>query len=133
MQEYHELGETLSEMTTLDEGDEWQLEAPVFNVACYVAAELMTNAFPAPQLFNHGPKSVVFNWSRGLDNLYLTVSSDRLSALISSPERIKRRVEYSLNELLSAGRIFGAIQSVYLDQQVIVTVSGASDRSEILS
>src|SRR5580692_9113518 len=97
--EYQELGEALGEMTKLEEGDEWKIDPAVYSAACYVAAGLMVYSFPAPRIFNHGKKSVVFNWSYGADNLYLTISADHISALISSPQRIKRRVEYSLNEL----------------------------------
>jgi hypothetical protein len=98
-QEYQELGAALGEMTKLEEGDEWKIDPPVYNAACYIAAGLMAHSFPAPNIFNHGTKSVVFNWSYGADNMYLTISADHVSALIFSPERIKRRVEYSLNEL----------------------------------
>src|SRR5208283_3445293 len=36
-QEYQELGAALSEMTKLEEGDEWKIDPPVYNAACYVA------------------------------------------------------------------------------------------------
>src|SRR5256885_11489939 len=40
-QEYQELGAALGEMTKLEEGNEWKIESPVYNAACYVAAGLM--------------------------------------------------------------------------------------------
>jgi len=123
-QEYQELGAALGEMTKLEEGDEWKIDPPVYNAACYVAAGLMVHSFPAPRIFNHGTKSVVFNWSYGADNMYLTISADHISALISSPERIKRRVEYSLNELTDPST---ALQSVrtFLKKPVQRLASGA--------
>ena len=110
-QEYQELGEALGEMTQLDEGDQWKIDAAVHHVACQVAQELLANSFPAPRVFNHGPKSVVFNWSRGNNNLYLTISSDYISALVSSPERIKRRIEFSIKDMLEPTLIFRGLLS----------------------
>jgi hypothetical protein len=114
-QEYQELGEALNEMTELEEGDEWKIDAPVYNIACSVAAELMANSFPAPSIFNHGPKSIVFNWSKEQDNLYLTISADRISALISSPERIKRRIDISARELMNPSLAFSSVGAAYSD------------------
>jgi hypothetical protein len=123
-QEYQELGAALGEMTKLEEGDEWKIDPPVYNAACYVAAGLMIHSFPAPRVFNHGTKSVVFNWSYGADNMYLTISADHISALISSPERIKRRVEYSLNELTNPSVAFLSVRA-FLKKPVQRLVSGA--------
>ncbi len=132
-QEYQELGEALSEMTELEEGDEWKIEAPVYNAACYVAAGLMANSFPAPRIFNHGTKSVVFNWSYEADNLYMTVSADQISALISSPERIKRRVEYSINELTDPSVALPTIRAEYFKKPVQRLIKAAvSDPSELV-
>lgn len=93
IQKYQELGQALNEMTELEEGEEWRIDSPVYDAARYIASELMKMSLPAPRIFNHGPKSVVFNWSVGINNLYLTISADRMSALISTPERIQRRVD----------------------------------------
>jgi hypothetical protein len=114
-QEYQELGQALSEMTELEEGDEWKIDPPVYNIACFIAAELMANSFPAPSVFNHGPESVVFNWSNDNDNLYLTVSADKISALVSSPERIRRRIECSTNELMNPALALSSIRAAYSD------------------
>src|SRR6266850_2368720 len=92
--EFRELGEALAEMRELDEDSEGRIDPPVYETAYRVAAELMAYSFPAPQAFTHGPKSVVFNWTRECNNLYLTVSADRISALVSTPARIKRRLEF---------------------------------------
>jgi hypothetical protein len=125
LREYHELGDALSEMTEFDEGDEWKIDAPVYVAACYVAAELMANSFPAPRIFNHGPKSVVFNWSKEEDNLYLTVSADQISALVSSPERIKRRIDCSANQLTNPSLALSTIKAAYLGKPVKRLITGA--------
>lgn len=123
-QEYQELGEALGEMTQLDEGDEWKVDVVVYQVACQVAAELLANSFPAPRIFNHGPKSVVFNWSRGNNNLYLTISSDYISALVSSPERIKRRIEFSTKDMREPALVFRGL----LSEQPVVSTSKATSQ-----
>lgn len=123
--EYQELGQALSEMTELQEGDDWKIEPAVYHAATYVAAELMANAYPAPQIFNHGPKSIVFNWSHETNNLYLTISADKISALLSSPERIKRRIELSANQLMGQSLAFYSMQPAQLDQPVVLVTTGA--------
>jgi len=117
-QEYRGLGEALGQMVDVGEGSDWQIELPVYGAACFVAAGLMANLYPAPRVFGHGPKSVVFNWSQGADNLYLTVSADRVSALVSTPERIQKRVEFSEKDLLNPGFFLSAVQSARLAQPV---------------
>lgn len=99
--DYQELGRALSEMTLIEQEEEWKIEPQVYVTASYVAAKLMLQGVPPPRLFSHGSKSVVFNWisEDSRNNLYLTVSADRLSALLSSPERIQVRIEYRLTEL----------------------------------
>jgi hypothetical protein len=129
-QEYQELGRALEEMIEVDEGDEWNIELPVYDAARYIAAELLISSFPAPRIFSHGPKSVVFNWSHANNNLYLTVSANRISALISSPERIKRRMEYSTDKLLNPSAVLASIQSAHLEQPVMVTSNAVSQPPE---
>ena len=131
-QDYKELGESLSEMTKLNEGDEWIIDKPVYQFACHIAFELMLYSYPAPQIFTHGPKSVVFDWSQGANSLYLTISADKISALISTPERIKRRVDYSTKELLNPSLILSAIQSAHLEQPVVSINKAVSDPSELV-
>lgn len=113
MQEYEELGEALREMVELEDGDEWKVNGDVYRAACRVASGLKATSFPAPRIFNHGPSSVVFNWSESTDNLYLTVTSDRISALVSSRERIKARVELSADELMNPPTIIAAVRASY--------------------
>jgi hypothetical protein len=110
---YQELGQALKEMTELDEGDEWKVDAPVYNAACYVAEKLKEGSCPALRVFNHGSKSVVFNWTIGDNNLYFTVSADRMSALISAPERIQRRIDYSANQLIDPSITYFYITAAY--------------------
>ena len=123
--EYQELGQALSEMTELEEGDAWKIETPVYVAACFVAAGLMSYSLPAPRVFNHGQKSVVFTWSHEADSLYLTVSADRMSALISSPQRIKRRVEYSLKDLTNPALALSSVRAAYLGEPVKLLVTGS--------
>ncbi len=117
--EYLELRETLNEMVKLEEDDEWRIDKPVYATACYIAAELKKVApypVPVPHIFNHGPKSVVFNWSVGSKNLYLTISSNKISAMVSSPERIEWRIDHSLNQLMSPALFLSSIQPSNLGQ-----------------
>ena len=131
--EYQDLGEALSEMTELDAEDEWKIDAHVYDAACYVAAGLMAYSLPAPRIFNHGPKTVVFNWAHESDNLYLTISADKMSALISSPERIKRRIDYSLSELMNPSLVLSSIKAAYSEKPVKLLITGAMyDPSELV-
>jgi hypothetical protein len=110
-QQYLELGEALHKMVELDENDEWRIDEPVYVTASRIAAELMAVApYPAPHIFNHGPKSVVFNWLRETTNLYLTISSNRISALLSSPERIEQRIDQSINQLMNPTLFLSSLQ-----------------------
>jgi hypothetical protein len=127
-QEYQELGDALSEMTMLEGADEWKIEPPVYAAASYVAAELMANSFPVPRIFSHGPESVVFNWSDEGNNLYLTVSANMVSALISSPERITQRIEYSAGAWLNPAYLLPFLGSARTRQPVIST--SRSDTSQ---
>jgi hypothetical protein len=122
--QYQELGEALGQMSELGEGDEWGIEPPVYAAACFVATELMLNSFPAPRVFNHGSKSVVFNWMPGMNNLYLTVSADKISALVSSAERIRWRMEFSVRQLSSPEVLLSTIQSANLEQPVHQRLEG---------
>jgi hypothetical protein len=123
---YRELGEAFGQIAELDEDDDSWIEAPVLNIARNVAVELMISAFPVPQIFNHGPKSLVFNWINGRDNLYLTVSARNVSILVSTPQTIKRRVEYPVDEFLKHEHTVPLLQLAYSEQQATITVSGTS-------
>lgn len=123
---YQELGNALVELRDLNE-DEPAIEEPVYRAAQFLATALMNCSYPAPRLFNHGPKSVVFNWMNDdRNNLYLTVAADCISALLSSPERITRRVEFSTNALLNGARVVPAIK--YAENGApVVTRDGSFD------
>lgn len=132
--EYQELGVALLEMKSLDGENEHQLDEQVYLAASYVATELRANSFPLPSVFSHGPKSVVFNWSNNEDNLYLTVSADRMSALITSPERIQRRIEYPKSLPANPETTLLSIKSAFLKKSVqrCLTAS-ASGQTQIVS
>jgi hypothetical protein len=131
--EYRELGEALSGMSELTEGDEWRIDTPVYTAASNVAAVLRANSIQAPRVFNHGPKSVVFNWSNNADNLYLTVSADHISALISSPQRIKRRIEFSAHDLVDSAHTIAFVKAAFLEKPatrlITATVYGPTEVS----
>lgn len=124
VQEYRELGEALAELVKLEADDESHIEPAVFRTVCFVANELMVNLLPVPQILTHGPKSVVFNWSNGSDDLYLTISTDHLSALVSSPERIKRRTEWSVRTLMDPALFLSSIRKAYLQNPPTALIEG---------
>jgi hypothetical protein len=115
---YKDVGLALADMS--DPADEDLIDSAVYSVARSLAQSLMSSRYPAPKLFTHGRKSVVFNWAHGSDSLYLTVSADHISALISSSDRIERRLEFSLNNLLSPSYVFPAIESAQTQRQIVI-------------
>jgi hypothetical protein len=125
VQEYQELGAALIEMTELDDQSQWRIEPPVYEAACLIAQGLMNNLWPAPRVFTHGPQSVVFNWPVNTDNLYLTVSADKVSVLISSPERIKARIEFSGTALRNPSLLLSSVRSAQFEQPVSRRLNGA--------
>ena len=125
--DYRELGYALAELQQLDDDDEWKIDAPVYDAARSVAFVLMKNWVPAPGILHHGSDSVVFNWTNNADNLYLTISSDKMSALISSPERIKRRIEFSPQMLQNPVPAVRYLRWGYLAQPLNSNVSPTSD------
>jgi hypothetical protein len=114
-------------LSSLDESDEWKIDTPVYDAARTVAFVLMTNFIPVPQILHHGSKSVVFTWSNEVSNLYLTISSDKLSALISTPQRIQRRIEFPTQALENPIYAIRQLQSDYSAGPVTITVNPASD------
>jgi hypothetical protein len=100
---YKELEETLSELHNVDYGEHWKMDDTVYNFSIQVAAALMARNIPEPGIFTHGPKSVVFTWSRAGDNLYLTISARRISVLISSKERVEYRAEIVTSPVATGG------------------------------
>jgi hypothetical protein len=131
-QDYLELGETLNNMFDLDENDEWRIDEPVYATACHIAAELMvTTPYPAPRIFNHGPESVVFNWSRETTNLYLTISSNKISALLSSQERIEQRIDQTIDQLFNPARFLSFVTPSHLEHSLASIKAGSDDPSEL--
>ncbi len=88
------MGEALNELTELPEEGDWGIDQAVYAAATHIATELVSYGLPAPKIFNHGSRSVVFNWTMESVNVYLTISADWISALISTPDRIQKRLEY---------------------------------------
>jgi hypothetical protein len=130
--EYQDLGEALEQMTELDDSQD-KIEPPVFGAACFVAAGLMVGSYPAPRVFNHGPKSIVFNWAHEKSNLYLTISADKVSALVSSPERIQKRIDFSGTGVLDPAQMLAAIHSTWLDEPTPLRLTGTvPDLSEVI-
>jgi hypothetical protein len=123
---YQDLAEALSEITELDDEDTSRIDPPVYDAARYIASELMRMSFPAPRVFNHGPRSVVFNWSSGGNNLYLTISGDRMSALISSPDRIQRRIDYSASQLTDSSLAIFCLKAAYSESPVERLIPGTT-------
>lgn len=127
---YWELGEALADMTDLDEDDEWKIDADVQQVAWQISESLVANWFPTPRIFNHGPKSVVFNWMKDNVNLYLTISTDYVSALLSSPKGINRRIDFSTKNLMQPASIVRGLLSDHAGQPMVSTISAGSQTSE---
>ena len=86
----------------------------------------MARKFPAPQVFNHGPKSVVFNWTNQAKSLYLTISSEKISALLSSPDRIHYRVDLQASERIDQSLLLPAMRAAQLGQSVLVSGNSAA-------
>jgi hypothetical protein len=129
-QNYQELGEALNEMAALEGADEWRIEPSVYHAASYVAAKLREDSVPAPQIFTHGPESVVFNWSDdNNDNLYLTISANEISALISSPERITQRIDYSASQFLNPSHL---LPFAHLGRPIILISRSDTDLPELI-
>jgi len=108
---YIELHQALTELHNLDD-DDWKIQTPVYFASVQVAATLLEYDIPKPAVFTHGTKSVVFNWSGQDVDLYLTVSKNRLSVLVSSAEGIEYRTEFSADSGDDTNRFFAALGSV---------------------
>jgi hypothetical protein len=115
---YEVLGDALSNMAEAQMEDEWRIEEDVYNRATFLATKLMDHGYPAPKVFTHGPESVVFNWTHKTNNLYVTVGADRISLLLSSPEMIKHRKDYSAKEFLNQPLALPSPEAPHLEQTV---------------
>jgi len=109
-----------------------EIEQPVYDLAIDVAAHLISEGIPAPRVFSHGPKSIVFNWSDTFRNLYLTVSSDRISALISTPEQIKARINFTRDQFLSGPEQMQQLNAMYQDRPLRLTTDTLLTRLDVV-
>jgi hypothetical protein len=96
--EYGELAEVLTDLADRPEEDEWRINRSIYDAASSVVSWLKDKAVQVPQVLVHGPTSVVFNWTKADQNLYLTVGSEYVSALTTTPERILDCKEYSWSD-----------------------------------
>ena len=75
---------------TWDETREWlkllhetesdlQTDAAVYSSALHFAGMMERRKFPAPKIWAHGPKSVVFDW----DGIMMTISGNRAETLFT--------------------------------------------------
>lgn len=129
--EYQELGQALSEMTEFEDPEEG-IEPPVFEAAANIAMQLMANNLPAPRIFTHGHKSVVFNWTQDFQNLYFTISADKVSALVSIPAQIQRRIDYPLNELLNPALLLKSLAYANQSHPIALLPGSVLDSTKIL-
>jgi hypothetical protein len=106
---YNDIGQTLFEMRNLEDNDDWKIDQAAYGASVQVAAALMENSFPVPAIFTHGPKSVIFNWVADDRNLYLTVTGDALSVLLSSGKGIEYRTELDGPQLAESSRLISAL------------------------
>jgi hypothetical protein len=111
---YVELQEALTELHTLDDDDDWKIQTSVYCSSLQVAAALLENNIPKPDVFSHGSKSVVFNWSGKDVDLYLTISKSKLAVLVSSVDGIEYRTEFSADSGNDTNRFFSALGSARL-------------------
>ena len=111
---YREVSQALAQMHSLDDDDEWKIQTPVYNASIRVAALLIENNIPQPGVLTHGPKSVVFNWSRDDTNLYLTISKSKLFVLASTSKGIGIRTELTKVLGENTDLFFSALSSARL-------------------
>ena len=127
VRDYQDLGLALDQLQEVGDNEAWKIEAPVYEAARRLGAELLNHNYPVPHIFSHGPKSVVFTWSKGDSTIYVTISADRLSALVSTPARITKRLVYSPEALLSHSRAPLLTYAPGLDEPTLVTTKAGSE------
>lgn len=130
-QEYKELGEALTLLAGMSDNSEWRIENSVYEAARFVASHLAIAELPVPKIFNHGSKSVVFNWTDNSGNTYLTVSAEKMSALKSTPERIQLRREYDLKSLVDAEATLFDLQASSLNPPIMRLERANSEPSDL--
>jgi hypothetical protein len=127
--EYEELGGCLAALAS-DVDSEWKIDAPVFEVAQFVATELMENAYPAPRLLVHSPTSVVFFWGDGAKDLYLTVGAENISGLVMAKNEIEFRFDFPRSALPRASILRPALESARLGRPVMLRDDALRSRVE---
>ena len=95
---YEQIGETLVVMSGLDRDDDYHIEKEICDLSCEAAAVFMVKDAPAPQIFNSGPKSVVFKWTREESSFYATISQKAFSFMMTRGGEIVRR-EHGKNDV----------------------------------
>lgn len=95
--EYQDLGEALTQLLQVEFEDERKIDEQTYKSAYLVAGYLHSNSIPAPRLFTHGSRAIVFTWSTGEENRYVTISREAVSTLVSTHSRIERRAEYEIS------------------------------------
>lgn len=111
--EYFDLAQTLKDMHD-GEDAELSIDSAVYNTSLQVAAALFEINIPAPYVFSHGPKSVVFNWDDGVHNLYLTIGKTRLWAATSTRDKIQGQFELTAQNKNIADDFFCALSTTPL-------------------
>jgi hypothetical protein len=112
---YKELEAALVDLHALDADDEWRIDESVYKSSVQVAAILMDHRIPTPGVFTHGRRSVVLNWTRARDNLYLTITHNTIYVMISSPREIKYRGELGTALTNRTTNFFSALGSAQLN------------------
>jgi hypothetical protein len=116
---YRALSETLNELSNSSEDDEWHIDDDVHKTSIQVAAALLDKNIPAPHVFSHGPKSVVFDWHDGEHNLYLTVGKCRLWVAISSASEVRARLELTAPTKNVAAAFLEGLQQSFINRPVL--------------
>lgn len=128
--EYQAVGEALGQLVHSDLDDDWRIDDQVYQSACTVAAQLIARAIPAPRVFAHGSRAVVFNWTSGTENRYITISKDTLSVLVSTPEKIQRRCEYKMSRILKEGSDIALMAAAVEQRPLLFKLLGSGMSSE---
>jgi len=124
--DYRSLGEALNELRDIEQSNEdWKIDENVYKSACYIAVNLVAASMPAPRVFAHGPKSIVFNWSDGPTNRYMTISDNRISIMVSTPKRIERRMEYLTPRLPDQKTTVGYLAAAISDKPALFKLLGS--------
>jgi hypothetical protein len=130
-EDYQLLENSLAELNELDEEDDWKIEDKVYAASVRVALALMEKSVPLPSVFTHGPKSVVFNWTRGSDDLYLTVTSSKMYVLVSSQLGVQYRAEVGATLTDRTNQFFSALTFARLTTQPLLPYRASASPSAV--